>query len=130
MSSDKDLEMTQAEPYHYVRFVWWQGFSVDDLAKSLKGDFTPSLHLYEDEKDFTYDLSFLKGLRWEIRVKADTLSAFLSPFRAVLFQRVAASFTRRDAELRRRVLSMYIRNRPTPFPWQFSEEPPFKVEES
>jgi len=121
--------MSEPEPYHYVRFVWWRGFKIDQLVESLRGDFALTFHSYEDERQFKYDLSFRKGLRWEVRVRADTLSAFLSPFRAVLFQRVAAPFTRRDMELRGVVLSLYVRNRSTPFPWQFSEEPRFIVEE-
>ena len=121
--------MSQLERYYYVRFVWQRGFRIDELVESLKGDFTWTLHSYEDERYFMYDLSFLRGLRWEVRVKADTLSAFLSPFKAVLFQRIGAPFTRKDMELRRIVLLLYPHSRPTPFPWEFSEEPRFIVEE-
>ena len=34
----------------------------------------------------------------------------------------------RDMELREKVLKMYPRGRPTPFPWEFSSEPKFEKE--
>jgi len=73
------------------------------------------------------DLSLLKDSRQEFKVAADTLIARLSSFRALLAQREAAPFTERDMELRKKILELYPRNRPSPFPWQFSEEPIFQV---
>ncbi len=65
----------------------------------------------------------------ELRVRSDTLTAFMSPFRVVLAQRERAPFTRRDMYLRGRVIELYPQSRPTPFPWLFSGEPEFEVEE-
>ncbi|RJS90132.1 hypothetical protein CW700_01645 [Candidatus Bathyarchaeota archaeon] len=62
-------------------------------------------------------------------VKADTLSAFLSAWRAVLFQKYKAPFTKRDLELREILFRLYPRITPTPLPFSFSQEPPFEVEE-
>lgn len=99
------------------------------LVERLKGDFDLTLRGVIGEKE-AYDISPYAGQRWEILVKADTLSAFLSAWRAILFQKVWAPFTRRDIELRKIVLSLYPRNRSTPFPWAFSPpEPPFEIEE-
>ena len=73
------------------------------------------------------ELVFKKDERKELKVSADTLTARLSVFRAVLTQKEAAPFTARDLELRKKVLGLYPRSRPTPFPWLFSHEPKFEV---
>ena len=52
----------------------------------------------------------------------------LSPMRAVLSQKEAAPFTKKDVELRKKVLEFYPRSRPTPFPWQFISEPEYEAE--
>ena len=118
--------MNQAKPYHYVRYTWWSKHSPTELVQRLEGEFNvtpPKL-----EKDDIYDMSLHRGERWEALVKADTLSAFLSASRAVLFQRTRAPFTKKDMDLRKTIFSLYPRNCPTPFPWMFSHEPPFEVE--
>jgi len=110
------------EKYQHVRFRWWN--SVDlDKAKEELGAFTPSVKqlptggfdLYKDDKR-------------ELTAASDTLVAHLSGFRAVLTQKEARPFTKRDAELREKVLQLYPQNRPTPFPWEWSPEPKFQVE--
>lgn len=63
--------------------------------------------------------------RERIRVHADTLVARLSPFRAVLFQRKLEPFTERDKELRKKILDLYPRHRPTV---GYRKEPPVLVE--
>ena len=65
----------------------------------------------------------------ELRVRSDTLTAFMSPFRVVMAQKERAPFTKRDMDLRRIVFELYPKSRPTPFPWFFSSEPEFEVEE-
>lgn len=115
-----------AQPYHYVRFKWWRIVDLKEIARELGGVFSiEPLKMPRNDRE----LSLLKDMREELRVKADTLGAMLSPVRAVLFQREAAPFTARDMELRRRVLELYPRDRPTPFPMFFSEEPKFEVAE-
>lgn len=63
----------------------------------------------------------------ELKLKADTLNAFISLTRAILFQKERAPFTPRDMELRKRILEIYPRNRPTPF--LINDEPKFEVNE-
>ena len=114
------------QPYHYVRFKWWRIVDLKEVAKEMGGVFSINkLTMPRDDRE----LSLFKDMREELKVEADTLGAILSPVRAVLFQREAAPFTARDMDLRRRVLEMYPRDRPTPFPMFFSEEPKFEVAE-
>jgi len=118
--------MNQSNPYYYVRYTLWSKYSPTELVQRLKGEFNvtpPKL-----EKNNQYDLSPYEGERWEALVKADTLSAFVSSSRAVLFQRTRASFTKKDMDLRRTLFLLYPHSRPTPLPMMFSHEPPFEVE--
>ncbi len=69
----------------------------------FEGDFDLTFNPRENMDD-TYDLSLFRGHRWEILLKADTLSAFLSTSRAILFQKGRHPFTKKDMELRRIVL--------------------------
>ena len=119
-------ESVPLEPYHHVRFTWRLSMSPSDVVQRFKKDFDVTLPTLRSES--WYDLSPYKGYRWEILVKADTLAAFVSAGRAVLFQKVSAPFTKKDLELRKIVFTLYPHNRPTPFPWLFSREPPFEVE--
>ena len=73
------------------------------------------ISVYEDERD-------------EFKIKGDTLTVYISNFRAILNQREAASFTRKDLILRDKIFDLYSRSRPTPFPWLFDVEPKFEVE--
>lgn len=77
---------------------------------------TGGFDLYKDDK-------------LELSAASDTLVAHLSGFRAVLTQREAKPFTKRDAELREKIRELYPQDRPTPFPWEWSPEPKFTVEE-
>jgi hypothetical protein len=110
--------------YSYVRFRWWSPLSLDKAVEELSGFKTKKM-IYPKG---SAELSLLKDVRDEVEVEADTLQAFLSPFRAVLNQREAKPFTARDMELRERVMKMYPSDRPTPFPWEFSSEPRFEKE--
>jgi len=121
--------MSRAKLYDCVRFTWWRNHDPVKLVETLKREFTVTPPRLETKSDLDlYDWSLYKGHRWEILVKADTLSAFLCFDRAVLFQAVRVPFTKRDMELRRTVFCLYPRNRPTPFPFGFSLEPPFEIE--
>ncbi len=117
--------MRKDEPYHFVRFLWAARVDLEtkeeELAEYVVGWRTPPetvskmhLHLY--------------NLR-ELKLKADTLNAFISLTRSVLFQKERAPFTPRDMELRKRILEIYPRNRPTPFPFLINDEPKFEVKE-
>jgi hypothetical protein len=115
-----------AEPYHYVRFRWWNRVDLEKIAEDLRAPFSvKKIDWPRDERE----LSLLKDDRMELEVKADTLTARLSSFRALLTQKVVAPFTENDVELRRKVIEIYPNDRPTPFPWQFIPEPKFEVAE-
>lgn len=111
------------EKYQHVRFRWWNPVNLDKAKEELKGFKanvkqlpTGGFDLYKDDK-------------LELSAASDTLVAHLSGFRAVLTQREAKPFTKRDAELREKVRGLYPQDRPTPFPWEWSPEPRFTVEE-
>lgn len=53
--------------------------------------------------------------RREIRVKAETLYAFLTGYRAVLMQKVVAPMTGKDKKLEEFLLKRYPHNKETPF---------------
>lgn len=65
-------------------------------------------------------------IKKEVIVKADTLTASLSLYRAVLSQEKASPFTIKDMTLREKIFELYPQNRPTPFPFLFSPEPKFE----
>ena len=113
--------------YTYVRYTWWRDVDVDELERRLSESFT--VRPLDLPGDTRYEIGIYKNVRQETLVKADTLGAYVSRFRAVLFQRERAPFTRRDVELRRQLLETYPRDRPSPFPWAFSSEEPFEVAE-
>ena len=116
------------EKYRYVRYEWWSDVDIEAVAEELEGKgYTvrrldlPGLSRYE--------ISIYQNTRQETLVKADTLGAYISRFRATMFQKEAAPFTRRDVELRARLMEIYSRNRPSPAPWMYSHETPFEVAE-
>lgn len=112
------------EPYNYVRFRWWSRVDLEKVAEDLRAPFSiRKINWPRDERE----MSLLKDERTELEVKADTLTARLSYFRALLSQKEAAPFTEKDVELRRKVIEIYPRDRPTPFPWEFIPEPKFEV---
>jgi len=111
------------EKYNHVRFRWWNPVDLDKAKDELKG-FKASIKQLP-----TGGFDLYKDNKRELTAAADTLTAHLSGFRAVLNQKEAKSFTKRDAELREKVRGLYPQDRPTPFPWEWSPEPRFTVEE-
>lgn len=118
--------MEKSKPYYYVRFRWSNGVDMKEAAKELGENFGVET-LIPPTGDV--DPVLFKEHREELKVAADTLKAFLSPKRAVLFQSKTARFTERDMELRRRILELYPRGRITPFPFFPGSEPKFEVAE-
>ncbi|MCK4952229.1 hypothetical protein KAS14_00370 [Candidatus Bathyarchaeota archaeon] len=114
-----------SEPYRYTRFRWWNKIDLEEVEKDLSKEF--SVKKFSPSRD-EMELALGKDERDELMVSADTLTAMLSAFRAVLFQKESASFTEKDVELRKIVLELYKRERPTPFPWSFSTEPKFEAD--
>lgn len=112
------------EPYYYVRFKWFKRADMGGAKRELEESFqVTSLRAHRGGRDI--DLSPFE--REELRVRADTLAAYLSPFRAVLFQREATPFTRRDLELRDVLFRIYPRDVPSPLPMFYMDEPKFEV---
>jgi hypothetical protein len=114
----------KTEPYHHVRFRWWTRLELEKVFAGLGDEFDVKMMSMPGTK---YEMAIHKDDRSELEVKSDTLIALLSSFRAVLSQREPAPFTPRDMELRKRVIKLYPRERPTPFPWEFSHEPNFVI---
>jgi hypothetical protein len=114
------------EPYHHVRFRWWTSINLDKLI-------TDYSELYKTERKVrprnNDELSLYKDQRDEVTLKADTLSVAAGAVRAVLYQREAKPFTSKDLALRKLVFELYDRVTPTPFPFGFSSEPRFEVED-
>ena len=112
-------------PYHYVRFRWWSSidpFLLEEEMRALDMDVT-KLKIPEYE----LNLSLQKEYRDELIVKSDTLTAHLSQFRAVLTQKEDKPFTSKDMKLRPKIIEVYQHSRPTPLPWNYVDEPLFKV---
>ncbi|MBS7631781.1 hypothetical protein KEJ47_09505 [Candidatus Bathyarchaeota archaeon] len=97
---------------------------MEQVAEELKEFKLEKIDMPKDETE----LSLFKDERESLKVKADTLIAFLSPTRAVMSQKSPAPLTRRDLRLREKILQLYNRDRPTPFPWSWSVETKFEVE--
>ena len=111
------------KPYFYVRFRWFKGVDLKKVTRELKTQVSVE-EVDIPEKGFFAVDEFPFSERERVRLKADTLAARLSPFRAVLFQKKLEPFTERDLELRKRILTLYPRSRPT---IGYKKEPPFLV---
>jgi hypothetical protein len=108
-----------------VRHVWWSPVDVDGLIDEF-GDYDLVM---KQPPDDPAKMSVQSYNLKELWVRSDTVTAFLSPHKAVLAQRERAPFTERDMELRSRVFKKYPYSRPTPFPFNVSTEPEFELEE-
>jgi hypothetical protein len=114
-------------PYHYVRWTWWKTYSVTDLVSTLKDRFTVTLMKQIPGQDEMISLNRRDTPFME--VKADTLSVYIAPSKAVLFQKEGAPFTERDLELRKILLELYGHATPAPLPLFYRAEPPFQTRE-
>jgi hypothetical protein len=110
--------------YHFVRFRWWERLDLEAAAEELGETYTIEWSIGPSTET---DMHLRKEERNILKVKADTLGAYLDVYKAVMYQREPTPFTQRDAELRERLFEMYNRDRPTPFPWQYLEEPKYVV---
>ena len=114
------------KPYYYVRFRWDEGTDLKILAEELGGRFEVEWFSIERTKE---EFSLFKGESVELKVRAETLRAFVSSLRAVLYQKERASFTPRDMGLRETLLKWYPRKRMSPMPFLFGTEPEFEIAE-
>jgi len=117
--------MRKDEAYHFVRFLWATKVDLEAMEKELAEYFVGWRTPPETESKMHMHLYNFR----ELKLKADTLNAFISLTRAVLFQKERAPFTTRDMELRKKILEIYPRNRPTPFPFLINDEPKFEKRE-
>jgi hypothetical protein len=98
---------------------------VDKISTELSEKFN-----VEAIKDHGWDLelTLMKEARDKYIIKSDTLTVFLSIYRANMFQKETAPFTPRDLELRARMLELFPKERPTFLPWQSNTEPEFETQ--
>jgi len=75
--------------YSYVRYTWWREVDIDELSRELSTEFKVK-HL-PNPSNPRYEFSLFMDARREVLVKADTLKAYISRFRAVLFQSLYTS---------------------------------------
>lgn len=108
-----------------MRHVWGSPVDVDRLVDEFEDYDLVMKQPPDDPAKMSVQSYNLK----ELWVRADTVTAFLSPHRAVLAQKERAHFTGKDMELRSRVFKLYPYSRPTPFPFNVSTEPAFELEE-
>jgi hypothetical protein len=112
--------------YHYARYRWWEKIDVDKLANELSEEYN-----VKAIKDHGWDLelTFMKEARDRYLIKSDTLSVFLSIYRAVMFQKVPSPFTAKDLKLRNHILKLFPKQRETILTTQVRKEPEFQVTE-
>ncbi|MCX6649689.1 MAG: hypothetical protein NTV61_09945 [Candidatus Bathyarchaeota archaeon] len=111
------------EPYYHVRFRWGEPLDLARTKTMLSGSFRITVLGTPHEGE---GLTFPSAEKGEVKVAADTLSAILEPYRAVLYQRAPKPFTRLDLALRSEVAHLYEKMGPyrsAPIP-----EPSFEVE--
>ena len=114
-----------AVPYHYVRWRWSDAIDIDKIADELSTSYNVKPI---PDHGWDLELTYHKDFRDRYIIKSDTLTVFLSLFRIVMVQKRAAPFTKKDLELRERMLSLFPKERPTILPWQSNEETPFQIE--
>jgi hypothetical protein len=117
--------LEKKEPYHFVRFLWSGSVDLNEMEEKFAEYVTGWRIPPESISKMDFHIYNLK----ELKLKADTLSVFVSIYRAILFQRTPAPFTKRDVELRKRIFEIFPRSRATPFPFLTMVEPKFEVEE-
>jgi hypothetical protein len=113
-------------PYYHVALSnWAQLHDVVKLSEKLQKDFTFVKTLLPERKTVVV-VSELKGPVPEIEFKADTLYALIAPNKAVLFQKERKPFTKKDTELRKKILDLYPCKLNLPL---FAREHTFEIQE-
>ncbi len=110
--TEADNEKSKQQCLYKTLYRWWKPLDLDEFASSFREvfeiSFRPDLVAEEKIDIFSRD-------RREMRVCADTVSALLSPYRAVLYQREPSKLTERDRRLLEVIREAYPRGRYTPF---------------
>ena len=104
----------RSKPYYYVRFRWWSPLDLDTAMRNLAGSFEVAKKVRPRDE---VELTLYADQRDEVTAKGDTLTAIMSPYKAILYQRELRPFTPKDTSLRAWVIGMYDKTTPTPFPW-------------
>ena len=113
--------------YSYARFRWIEGLNVDRVAEGLSEEY--EVRPINTPEPSEGEISIHKTTRREIIIKADTVGAIISTFRAILYQKEKALFTNRDLMLRKEILELYPRRSASPLPIGYSYEPEFITED-
>jgi len=102
----------EVEPYYMRRFRWWTPLDVEGFASEFNSRYEimrrPNLVQRDRIEIFIYS-------RREVWIKADTLHAFVTAYKAILFQKEGAPLTDKDLELKNLIFTKYIHKRETPF---------------
>jgi hypothetical protein len=120
-----DDRLKNLQPYSYSRFTWYKDINVDNEAERLSKDF--EIKPLNTPEPSEREVSIYKNTRKEIIIKADTLGAIISTFRAILYQKEKAPFTTKDMKLRQEILDLYPRRSASPLPIGYSFEPKFII---
>ena len=121
------ISQDNAGPYYHVALSnWGQLHDVVKLSEELQKDFTFVKTLLPERKAAVV-VSELKGPVPEIEFKADTLFALIAPNKAALFQKERKPFTKKDTELRKKILDLYPCKFNLPL---FAREHTFEVQEA
>ena len=110
--------MLEKEPYFAVLWSRWKVWNLEDLEETFRKEGFTVTRLKWIVPDVLYDLQIPFGghlTRCEIRVDAETLHAFLSSIRAVLYQKTPKTFTSRDDKLYEMISIYYRSKRMLPF---------------
>ena len=95
-----------AKPYHRVRWTWLKRYTREELIDALQAFSLADI-----------DTPMPTGFgEWEmLKVSADTLYAYLSDQRAVIFQTRGAPFTNHDEALQEALFTLYGHDWAAPF---------------
>ena len=118
------MDQQDSKPYYYVRFGLDRGIDLKVLAEELESSFEVEWFSIERTKE---EFSLFKDESVELKVRADTLRAFVSSVRVVLYQKVRSPFTLRDLELRKKLMEWFPQKRMSPLPFLLKDEPKFVV---
>jgi hypothetical protein len=115
-----------AESYYHIRYRWWTKVDLEELEGELFQEYRVVKHGLPPQE---LELTLHKDDRIELIVKSDTLTATISGIRAYITQKESAPFTSKDMKLRKKVIDLFPRTRPSPLPVMFHKEPKFEVAE-
>jgi len=99
-------------PYYKIRFRWWKPFDIEKFLKDNSEKFQIEQIKQYDEPG---RIDIFKDLRNELKLKADTIYVFITPYRAIIFQKELSQLTEKDKNLVEYILTKYTHIRDTPF---------------